>query len=375
MKIRIFYRMDLFILLNLLFLIITSNAISQITVGSQNTQFRFEPFPFQRSKYTKTKSLNTIQGIQWIEKDNPLNPDEGNKMALKDNTGSEVISIKTINSVIDFEINDDFLYTLESECKPRYAVRIAKREKDKTRENQYISPDKYRDETTFHIRRYSLDNSSQLTIKSLSPIKGFPKPEDNPQRLFISTNEFILVYVYMGEDSTCNLRIDRYPFENTESKQSITIPNVPRGLGGGHNQFYFKNNCLYIRGGIEELPHKVICELRKIDIETEQTSVLLTLDNLLSYGIDDSKNSLYYVTGETEYIEKTKETIQKGLFINSVSLDDLSSILHKEKLPFLAYWGMSWDDNLKKFVVSLPENDERNESSVQGGGFFTIESR
>ncbi len=341
---------------------------AETNVGGENSTFKLEQIKQNLSKYQNIMSMKCSNETLWVQQKPSTHPDKGVEICAISNNGTDEISYKTMDPLVEYVIWDEIVYTLEVQKSPSYSIRMAKSELDKTRESQYISLDNYIDETRYFLRKYNSDNPSGKTLYSLPTIKGYPKPVDLPGEMFVTLNEIILVYGFLVEDSYCNLRIDRYPLNTQNAPFSIVIPKISRN--SGPRGFYIKDNFLYLKRINKDLEYKTIYDLVKINIDTGEVIVCLTKDNLISYGIDDTINVFYYITGEVEYLEKTKDIITKGIYLNYVPFDNMTEMPKKEKLPFMVFYGIKWDDIQNSFVVSLP-NDARNDQ-FPNGGFLKI---
>jgi len=362
-RIRKSRKMGLFALFFLVLLGYINGA--EIIAGGDNSAFRINTLRFLKGSQGLVKSLNAAEGIQWVEEKDAANPDEGGTLIVKNESEQIVFSIQTLHPIQFFETIEGKIYTLEIETLPRYAIRMAKKEADAVQGKPDDLLLKYIEETRYHLRIYDKENPGGKTLAQIPPIKGNPTPKDYPLKMIPSPHALFLLYQVPSEESYFDLRIDQYSLNPQESKSSILIPKLT--CQSSPREFFLKNEDLFMKRLLKsEDPVKAIYDLIKVNLKTKEITVLFKTENLLAYGIDSSSDTLYYITGSVEY-GKDGEVTPHGMYLNKVPLQNVNTEPLKEKLPFMSYYGIRWEGNLKQFLFLLKENEPLNGMYSDGG--------
>jgi len=354
--------MCVFILLSLFILLNSTIIALDMIVGGEGSRFVIEPIRFIKNPLVRM--LITSRGYEFIERDPTDNPYKNNTITFKSESGEKLFSFNTLFPIRFMETCNGKVYTLEEELYPNHAMIVAQLEGDlaKGEKKKYYS--NYVEWTRYYIREYDVETFEGKTLYELPKIQGLPESGDFPIGFSSSNDSIYLFYQDFLDNSYTyyNLRIDQYSLGANSSEKQIYIPNF--GYEFKPRQFFIKDNNLFIIRTLKEYDFTKepgIYDLVKIDLETRNSEVIFSGENLLNCAIDESRGFLFYINhimpigGPEKY------------YLNRLPLSNLNGQPETEIFPFHFPLGFIWDNNQKIYFTYLLENEPLNENFYEGG--------
>lgn len=265
--------------------------------------------------------------------------------------------------ILEADIYNEELYTLEAKCFPDYSTRKVKaiphedsimempsREK---REEQRKLPvwkrDVYKqhprawiEKMEIYIRKYNESNPQGETLLKLGSVTERYTPYRNRLIGLVMTNDQAKVIFFNRNDQSKNIEICGYPLDESEAPSSLKVP-VEKDFP---IYSYHDSKNMYLLDSSKNESDDYYCQLIQMNVETGEKEVIFNDINMAAYGIDG--------TGNVNYFSYYKDSGNYVYSVKKVSLGSPRQYIDKISIPPSFKFFSSkcrWDKQLEKFII------------------------
>ena len=292
-------------------------------------------------------------------------------ISFMDESGNVYHSCQVQDIILEADVFNEELYTLEAKCYPEYPIRKVKA----IANNNIGSGSDYKghpwvwiEKMDLYIRKYKDDNPQGAIILNLGTITGSYNSYRNRLAGLIITKDQAKVIFYerhtdmVNYDKSTDIEVCSYSLEGSETCSSFKVrfeKEIPIYK-------YHDNKNLYFLDRTRMEDNDYFCQLIKMDIDTGDKQDIDNDLKIRAYGIDSYGNFMYLIKNR----ESGKDSFQVIKFSPESPQQYIDKIFIPPSFQFTEYGGR-WDNQLEKFIIEVYKSNPGNDIYLLGPKIFS----
>jgi hypothetical protein len=313
------------------------------------------------------------QKLVYIHREEYDKPDH--TISFIDEFGTVYHRFEVQDIILEADVFNGELYTLEAKCYPEYSIRKVKAismeatpspQKHEEQKNLPMwqrdvykqHPRAWIEKMEIYIRKYNETNPQVDTLLNLGTITEAYSPyRTRLAGLIITKDQAKVIYYYrytdmFNYDKSTDIEVCSYSLEGPGTCSSFKVrfeKEIPIYK-------YHDNNNLYLLDRTRMEDNDYLCKLIKIDIDTGDKQDIDNDLKIRAYGIDSYGNFIYLI--------KNGGSVQDLFQVITFSPESPNQYIDKIFIPssfkFTEYGGR-WDNQLEKFIIEVYKSSPGND--------------